>query len=483
MGVRYMRQTSAGEYFEMKRLTVLLLRTRTMLKIISCFSLALTAAAALYANQPLTLPEPSITNAQIAVIERQFDRPLRRQQSSIPQRLERQQRDRTRFPAISSIYGMDNPLTESYIKRYSASSGLIWISSVMKKAEPYLAFVRNEIEQRGLPPELLYLPVIESGYTSTAVSSSGAAGLWQFMRNSIKPYMIISEYLDERMDFWKSTRGALSKLEENHNNYKDWALSLAAYNSGSGAINRIIKQTGINDYWTLSAKKHLKTESIHYVPKLIAVYYIASNPRKFGLDISWKPVEIEWARLPVDRQADLRVLAEHAGLDKDELLKMNRELYNHITPPAPYMLKVKKDDVEAVQAVFDNQDIKLINNYYYRIKQGDTLSVLAQHYGVSVNQILAQNPGVASNLLQIDKMIAIPAIKDVAAYTGTPPAAVSAVKQTAPGIPMTNVWTVKKGDTLWTIARLHGVSPEALAKANGIAVSGALRIGLQLKVP
>jgi membrane-bound lytic murein transglycosylase D len=461
-------------------------------KIIACICLALTAVLPLCAELPISpaeqifsLPEPSDTNARSAV----FERPLRLRQSSIPARITRQQQDRLRFPVISTIYGMNDPLTESYIKRYSRSSGLLWISSVMKNAEPYMAFIRKEIERRGLPPELLYLPVIESGYVSTAKSSSGAVGLWQFMRNSISPYMIISEDLDERMDFWKSTHGALSKLEENQRSYNDWALSLAAYNSGSGAITRLIRQTGINDYWILAEKKHLKTESIHYVPKLIAVYCIVSNPRKFGLDISWKPIETEWTLLPVNRQADLRLLAEHAGVDKDELIKMNRELYNHITPAAAYMLKVKKNDAEALKAVVDNNDIKLTNNYYYHIKSGDTLSVLAQHYGVSVNQILSQNPGISPNSLQIGKTIAIPALKDVPPYTNTstnistPTADTSGVRQSASDLSLTGVWTIKKGDTLWSIASLHGISPETLADANGISLSSTLSIGRSLKVP
>ncbi|MDR0409520.1 MAG: LysM peptidoglycan-binding domain-containing protein [Spirochaetaceae bacterium] len=431
------------------------------------------------AEQPIPLPEPVIVDDD-AFDKFLFDRPLRQRSPSVPERITRQRHDRLRFPVVPTIHGIDEPLTESYIKRYSKTAGLNWISSVMKKAEPYLAFVRNEIERRGLPPELLYLPVIESGYTSAALSSSGAAGLWQFMQNSIKPYMVINEYMDERRDFWKSTHGALSKLEENYGNYRDWALALAAYNAGGGAVNRLIKQTGISDYWILSARGHLKTESVHYVPKLIAVYHIVSNPRKFGLDISWKPAETEWARLPLSRQADLRLLAEHAGIDKNELLSMNSELYHHVTPPAGYMLKVKKEHVETVRNVVDNHDIKLVNSYYYRIKSGDTLSDLSRHYGVSVNQILAQNPDISPNSLQIGRTISIPALKDTAPYTGKP-REVAGLSDA--DVSMTGVWVVKKGDTLWSIARSCGVSTEALAKANSISLSAVLRIGSHLKVP
>jgi membrane-bound lytic murein transglycosylase D len=405
-----------------------------------------------------------------------FDRPLRGQQTPIPERITRQREDRLRFLALPTINGIGNALTESFIKRYSAPAGRRWLAEVMKNAEPYLAFVRNEIDLRGLPPEILYLPVIESGYNGAARSTSGARGLWQFMQNSVRPYMTISEHLDERMDFWKSTHGALSKLQENYATYNDWALSLAAYNSGSGAITRLIKQTGVNDYWALAEKKHLKNESIQYVPKLIAVYYIVSNPRKFGLDISWKPARVEWTRLPVERQIDLRLLAEHAGVDRDELFRMNRELYNQITPPGGYMLKVRTTDAEAVKAVLGDTGISLINYHYHNIKTGDTLSALAERYGVTVGRIMSENPGIAPDSLQIGKTLRIPVLKNGGVQAAPTK---NAVPEKEPG----GVWVVQKGDTLWTIARQHGITAEALARVNDMSLSDTLSIGRQLKVP
>jgi membrane-bound lytic murein transglycosylase D len=432
------------------------------------------AAASILPLRAGTEPETAAPGAP------SFDRPLRQNRSELPVRIKRQQQDRLRFPVIPAIYGLNKPLTESYIKRYSAPSGLKWISSVMKNAEPYLSFIRNEVERRGLPQELLYLPVVESGYIGTARSSSGATGLWQFMRNSVSPYMTINEHVDERMDFWKSTHGALSKLEENQKTYNDWALSLAAYNSGSGAINRLIRETGIKDYWALAEKNYLKNESIQYVPKLLAVSWIVSNPRKFGLDVSWKPHRVEWVRLPVGREADIRVLADHAGINRDELVKMNRDLHSYITPPG-YMLKVRKSDAGAVELVLGNSEIKLVDSYFYSIRSGDTLSVLANYYGVSVDQILSQNPGLHPDRLKIGATISIPAVKDTVPYTGqrsgTPR------EEKSQDSPTPGVWTVQKGDTLWSISRMHGTSPETLAKANGILLSDTLKIGMRLKLP
>jgi membrane-bound lytic murein transglycosylase D len=429
----------------------------------------LSLIAAMHVGGEILGPENTVREAMPQPAEQEFHRPLRRQETPIPERISRQQSDRQRSAAIPTISGIDHALTEDFIKRYTTYSGLKWLAEVMKNAEPYLAFVRNEIELRGLPPELLYLPVIESGYNSAARSKSGAVGLWQFMRNSIRPYMVISDYHDERMDFWKSTHGALSKLEENYTAYDDWALALAAYNSGGGAITRLLERTGIRDYWVLAETKQLKYESIYYVPKLIAVYYIVSNPRKFGLNISWKPTQVEWTRLTVERQADLRLLSEHAGIDTDELLKMNRDMYGQVTPPGGYMLKVRTTDAEAVKAVLDNTDISLIKYHYHRIANGDTLSAMAVRYGVTVNQIMSENPGTNPKALRIGMTLRIPTV--------------GSGVQAPPKVESTREWVVQKGDTLWSIARRHGVNTEALARTNGMSLSETLSVGRQLKIP
>ncbi|MDR1949706.1 MAG: transglycosylase SLT domain-containing protein, partial [Spirochaetaceae bacterium] len=310
-----------------------------------------------------------------------------------------------------TIPGLEQALTQSYIRRYSAPGGLAWLQSVMRQGGPYLAFIRREIEERNLPPELLYLPVIESGFLSTGTSRSGARGIWQFMRNSIAPFdMSVTEWMDERLDFWKSTQAALRKLEENYRFLGDWPLALAAYNAGYGGITRITRQSGIGDYWTLSEKKLLKTETIHYVPKLLAVAHILSNPRYYGLDLPW-PEDPRWTRVKVGKMIDLDILAREAGLDAGELKRFNRELLYNVTPPDPeYQLKVRDIHAGAVAEVLERTDLTLINYYLYTIKYGDTLSALARHYGVSVEQISAANSGLKARYLKIGERIRIPAL-------------------------------------------------------------------------
>jgi membrane-bound lytic murein transglycosylase D len=375
------------------------------------------------------------------------------------------------------IPGLEQPLTQRYIRQYTSPGGLSWLKQVMTRGGPYLAFIRREIEERDLPPELLYLPVIESAFLSTARSASGAAGLWQFMQNSITPFdMKVTDWMDERLDFWKSTQGALRKLEDNFRQLHDWPLALAAYNAGFGAVNRIINQTGIKDYWELSDRKRFKTETIHYVPKLLAVAAIVSDPRRYGLEPLW-PEDPQWTRIPVERPADLEILANVAGIEGEVLKTANRELFYGITPPGNgYFLKVRAADEGAVREALARTDLDLIKFYFHTIQYGDTLSELAEHYGVSVAQINNANPGLKEHYLQIGKRIRIPAVRDTGPYerAGSRQADIPVFEGNH---------LVKQGETLWSIALAYEVDPEVLAAANGIGLEDTLRVGRSLKTP
>jgi membrane-bound lytic murein transglycosylase D len=403
-------------------------------------------------------------------------RPLRQSgQAFLPDRFLPPQREEF-FPAIGGPRGNTAALTRQYIRQYSSPGGIAWLNSVMERGGPYLGFIRQELARRNLPPELIYLPVIESSYVTSAMSRSGAAGLWQFMKNSIGPFGIrINDWLDERMDFWKSTEAALQKLEENYLYFKDWPLALAAYNAGSGAIRQIVNRTGIRDYWTLSEKRQIKAETIQYIPKLLAVSYILSNPRRFGLDPVWVE-DPQWTRLRVERSVDLRLLAEQAGLDPDLLYRANRELRFRVTPPeSGYELKVPAADAAAISAVLEQRDFPLLKYYVHFVKSGDTLSALARHYGITVDQILAANPGTQAHRLGIGSQLMIPTLR------GTEPSPQPLSREAAPAFE--GSYRVRAGDTLWSIARSFRVDPEVLAEVNGMTLRDILPIGRVLKTP
>jgi membrane-bound lytic murein transglycosylase D len=281
--------------------------------------------------------------------------------------------------------------------------------------------------------------------------------------------------MDERRDFWKSTQGALRKLDENYKHFGDWPLALAAYNAGLGAINRLVQQSGVRDYWTLSERKLLKTETIHYVPKLLAAAYILSNHRRFGIEPRW-PDDPEWRRITVDRSVDLRLLAEQAGVDSEELIKANRELLHNVTPPGPgYYLKVSGKDAEKVAAVLARKDISLIHHYFHTIRSGDTLLALALHYGVTVDQIQASNPGVQARFLRIGNRLLIPALRETGPYERSAPP--------RENLDFNGTHLVKRGESLWSIALAYEIDPEVLAEANGMELTDILREGRVLKTP
>jgi len=369
---------------------------------------------------------------------------------------------------------LDRDLVQYYISQYSSPGGLQWLTAVMTRAAPYLGFIKNEISQCGMPAELAYLPVIESGYLAGAVSKSGAMGLWQFMKNSIAPFDIrINEWMDERRDFWKSTDAALRKLGENYNYFKDWPLALAAYNAGLGTISAVVNKTGIRDYWILSQKKLIKTETIHYVPKLLAASYILSNPRKYGI-VLWNE-EVNWTRIALDRPVDLNILAKEAGISAAELKSANQELTYNITPPDKgYLLKIPQEDADKTAAVLARKDLPLVTYYIHTIKSGDTLLALALYYGITVDQITAMNPGIEPRLLRIGTTLMIPALKDA------PPPVKNTNTQT---VEFTGTHLVKKGESLWSIALAYGIDPETLAQANGMELNSILREGRVLKTP
>jgi membrane-bound lytic murein transglycosylase D len=295
------------------------------------------------------------------------------------------------------------------------------------------------------------------------------------MTNSMTPYdMKVSEWMDERMDFWKSTVGALRKLDENNRELKDWPLALAAYNAGLGGVSRTVQRTGLRDYWALAEGKHLATETMNYVPKLLAFSHILSNLRSFGAEPLW-PEDPEWTRLRIGRTVDLELLAKEAHVDPVALKKANSELVYEVTPPdADYYLKVRKADAAAISAVLERKDLNLVRYYIYTIKSGDTLSELAQHYGISMNHILNANPGIQARYLKIGARVLIPAFKEAEPFQRRAATASSSY---------TGTHKVVKGESLWGIARRYNVDPEALAKANNMRLNDVLPIGKILKTP
>ncbi len=376
----------------------------------------------------------------------------------------------------STLIPHDHPLIEKFRKQYMSTDGYNYLSKIMKRSVPYRDFIIELLETENMPAELLFLPVIESGFFETATSKSGAVGIWQFMKNSIGGYNIhIDDWVDERRDPWKASIAAVKKLKWNYSQFNDWPLALAAYNSGAGTIRTAIKKAGKADYWYLAEHGYLKKETLYYVPKFLAIAEILSRSEELNIDWGNTEDHPPTSTIEIKRAIDVRLLAEELGLDSETIRKLNPSLRYFITPPSiKYQLRLPSAYTEAAQTVLNQSDKLLIKYYQYRIKSGDTLYALANHYGVSIQSILNYNTGLKPETLKIGKTILIPALKSVGTYSG---------KNIVQAGNFDGTHTIRQGDTLWSLALKYSVSVELLAQKNNLSVNSVLKLGNTLKVP
>ena len=379
---------------------------------------------------------------------------------------------------IAIEYPEENALVQKFLKQYTTDYAKKWLAAVMKNGAPYRGYIRAKIAEMGLPECLEFLPVIESNFKIDAVSKSGAMGMWQFMKNSIAPFGIrINEWMDERCDPWLTTDAALKKLKENYDSLGDWCLALAAYNSGLGAVTRTCKKNPDSDYWFLCEKRLLKSESINYVPKFLAIADILTNPEYYGIETTEfdETAHEDYTFIDVKRNVDISLVAEQTSMDSDTIKFLNPALFYGITPPnAVYKLRIPAEYKDAVAELINDKDKLLIKYHLYKIRSGDTIYALSRHYGVTEDMIKQANPGLKPTKLKIGQTVCIPAFKDVPAYAG---------KFANQNVAYTGTYKVQPGDNLWGLSLKYGVQVESLAEANNMGVNQILREGSTLKVP
>jgi membrane-bound lytic murein transglycosylase D len=388
------------------------------------------------------------------------------------------------------------------------------LEAALERAGSFRRLISRFLAERGLPQELIWLPVLESHYRVRAVSRSGACGLWQITASTARALGLNSDrWVDERRDFWKSTAAALQKLAENYACFGNWDLALAAYNCGLGRMSRIVRTGGTADFWELRQRGLLPQETASYVPKFYALVSICSDPLGHGLQVSWTEAP-EWQRIPLERSVELALLAEAAGLSPELLAEANAELRTPITPPAAsrpraasrpqaggsgseevsegeqrsagdrggepgvYLLKVPAASVERVREILTDPQLRLLRYGYHCIQSGDTLYALSGYYGVGVDLLIQANPGLDPRRLQIGGQLRIPVF-------GSREVKPEPVRRCGGAglASFTGSYTVKVGDTLWAISRQYGTTVEALAEANGRGLDELLKPGETLRVP
>ena len=262
---------------------------------------------------------------------------------------------------IKNAGGLEIPNTtfaqdmiHDYLARYMTNFGKQNLYKILDDAEIYRLFVREELKKRNMPAVLEFLPVVESEYKATAKSRSGARGMWQFMENSMHPFLKKNEWIDERLDPWKATQAALTKLQDNYRVLGDWQLAIGAYNCGLGAMRRAVKKSRAKTFWAVAEQKLIPEETINYVPKLLAIAEITENGSEYGAvlpELNEKIRYNEFDYVTTKREISLEWISSELRLNETILKKLNPELLKEKTPPSEYKLRLPEGLGESLKDI------------------------------------------------------------------------------------------------------------------------------------
>jgi membrane-bound lytic murein transglycosylase D len=344
------------------------------------------------------------------------------------------------------------------------------IETGLTRAGDYLPMIRTKFRAAGLPEEISYLPLIESAFSVKAYSRARAHGMWQFMSATGRHYGLeVGSLVDERRDPVRSTEAAVAYLSDLYDQFDDWYLALAAYNSGAGNVRRAIRRSGSRDFWTL--KRYLPRETRNYVPAFIASVIIAKDPAQWGFPV---PDEKPWSfdRVDVPDALDLQFLADRTTLSVDELRRLNPAIRRDLTPAnRTTALWVPVGDGAAVADVLaQTPRSDWAPRMIHTVRRGESLSTIAARYGSNVSAIKQAN-GLRRTLIHPGQSLIVPRFGEI-------PRESPARRHAENGS-----YIVQSNDTLWDIARAFGVSVDSLCAANGLSRRSVIRPGQRLSLP
>ena len=383
-----------------------------------------------------------------------------------------------------SMQPVSNARVEAQINWFLKNPG--YLERVMRRAEPVLPFILDEIEARGLPTELALLPIVESAYQAFAYSHGRASGMWQIIPSTAHFLGLkLNWWYDGRRDIIESTRAALNYLESLAGQFdQDWELALASYNAGPGRVRSAVrynnKKGRPTDFWHLT---QLRRETLDYVPKMMALKELFSDPDKYGLELKHIEDEHGYAIVDLDSQIDLAVAARLAQISTDDLYQLNPAFNRWATPPGgPHRLLLPLDKLETFnQGLAKLDDDQRVNWIRYKIRQGDSLSVIASRFNTTTQLIKKVNK-LSGNRIRAGKHLLIPtATSSLDDYSLSEDARKQALlSKKRDGQKLTH--PVLKGESLWTISRRYGVGTRELAAWNAMAPGDTLKIGQKLVV-
>ena len=371
----------------------------------------------------------------------------------------------SRYTAVNGNYN-EIPLTmnkhvEDEIKKFQGPERKFFIESY-KRSGKYMERIRELLHEAGLPADLAWLPLIESGFKVRALSRARALGLWQFIPSTGYKFGLKRDtWIDERLDPEKATVAAIAYMKELHQIFGDWTTVLAAYNCGEGRVLRTIRNQQINyldNFWDLYTQ--LPSETARYVPRFLATLHILKDPAKYGFEFQDPAEPLLYESVDITKQVQLKVLAKEIGVDNIELTGLNPELRQQVTPPTLYSLKVPADKGEVLLAKMDNiqkwippQDAYVI----HRVKSGETLSLIAKRYRTKVSYIQRANNIRQKHFIRAGQKLKIP-------LRGGSSERLYASNELLPD----GKYKIRKGDSLWLIAKKFNTNAKTLQRMNNL---------------
>jgi membrane-bound lytic murein transglycosylase D len=333
-----------------------------------------------------------------------------------------------------------------------------------KRSGRYRNKIVRSLREAGLPQELSWLPLIESGFKVNALSRSRALGMWQFIPSTgYKFGLSRDKFIDQRMDPEKSTQAAIAYLKELHQLFGDWSTVLAAYNCGEGRVLRLIRGQNINyldNFWDLYQR--LPRETARYVPRFLATLHVMNNLGDYGMDqISVDP-PLDYEGVTINKQVHLTNVAKSLGLDKKILKELNPELRYQIVPGENYRLNIPPGKGDMLLANIDQIPVSHPPQrafIYHRVRHGESLSIIARKYRTSVRKIMRANNMRRSNYIVAGKRIKIP-------QRGYMTQASQIIRKPKNGQALTH--RVRKGDSLYIIAKQYGTTTKKIQDLNNL---------------
>ena len=371
-----------------------------------------------------------------------------------------------------------NPHIKKEIINFTQGREKNFFKAAYRRSGRYRPKILIALKEAGLPAELSWLPLIESGFKVRALSRARALGLWQFIPSTGYKFGLKRDYyVDHRLDPEKSTRAAIDYLKELHQIFGDWTTVLAAYNCGEGRVLRVIRSQNVNyldNFWDLYER--LPRETARYVPRFLATLHILNHAEQYGIDrISVDP-PLEFETVDLNRSVHLREIAKILDVPAATMFDLNPELRYKVLPPETYTLMIPSDKKEILIAKLD--ELPKTSKHQtatlkHRVQRGETVSKIAKRYGTSNNAIRYANNLNRRNFIVTGQVLNIPTSKTVV---------YKAPKYTPKKRKKSTAHVVKGGDSLWIIAKRYGTTTQQIQQANGLTGT-RLSIGQTLKIP